>query len=109
MRSCIGTILLVILITFIGITALYLWESNNRIEFSVRDDEEPESSETSRPMKDLLPKKDETPPAVEKGVMVMEVPAPPTPEDAPASTENNAEAAPAAPVEEEIPLAEPVE
>lgn len=76
MRSCFGSILLVILVVVIALTAFYQWETNDKIEFSARAEGEPALNKTTTPIEEVSPKKDPRS-AIEQNVMKMEVPAEP--------------------------------
>lgn len=103
MRSCLGSILLLLLVIGIAVTAFYLWETNERIEFSVRDEDEPALEQKIKPIEAVVPKKKRPAPVVAGDVMKMEAPADETP--APAQPQKAAGNVP-----EEAPLqAEPVE
>lgn len=108
MRSCLGIILLIILVAVIAVTAFFLWESNARIEFTVRKEGDPEYHNSVKDIQEIAPKKEkEPPPVIEKDAMKMEVAVetPPAPEnEVPKQepAENTQES-------EEIPVAEPVE
>lgn len=101
MRSCLGSILLLLLVIAIAVTAFYHWETNERIEFSVRDEDDPALQQKIEPIEAVIPKKKQPAPVVAGDVMKMETPAQEAPAPAAPVTppETAPEAEPSAPAE----------
>lgn len=64
MRSCLGSILLVIVIAILAATAFYQWNTNSKIEFSVRNPEDPMITTERYSIENM--KQGETPPSGEQ-------------------------------------------
>lgn len=77
MRSCLGSVLLIILVAVIALTAFYQWETNSRIEFSSRGEGDPALNKTTVPIEKVAPKKDPRT-ILEQNVMKMEAPTEPS-------------------------------
>lgn len=74
MRTCLGSILLIILVAAIALTAFYHWETNARIEFSARDEGDPTLDKSNQPIEEVVPKKNDPYSLIGKDVMQMNEP-----------------------------------
>ena len=104
MRSCLGSILLFIVLAFLSITAFYQWNTNAKIDFSIRKTDDPVFKTEKYPITAVKEGKvPEINHLIEKGSMEV------APEQTPSSTEK--ETIPTAeeiPSGEVIPNAEPI-
>lgn len=101
MRSCLGSILLVIVLAFLAVTAFYQWNTNAKIEFSIRKADDPVFKTEKYPISAIKEGKvPEINQLIEKGAMTVT----PAPEPASAANESIPDAEPI----ENIPDAEPV-
>lgn len=104
MRSCLGSILLIIVLAFLAITAFYQWNTNSKIDFSIRKADDPVFKTEKYPVSSIKEGKvPEINSLIEKDAMNIEIihPAPSAPSE-PSSLDKTIPSA------EEIPDALPI-